>query len=114
LIYVDGEPLIHVSTDGYTWLAPDIDLQPEALAQLVSGQVGDEILARMAYEPLSFPCSEFGKKVVRGAKYLWIAASTAVGLACCVDTVGVGCIACGSAAAVAAEWGGDIADDYCA
>jgi hypothetical protein len=63
LIYVDGDVIMHVSTDGQsdtTWIAPDLGLPPEAIAELVSTDVATQVFAGIG--PQAFKCSEFGKK----------------------------------------------------
>jgi hypothetical protein len=113
---VDGEALVHVTSDGHgdttTLVAPDIDLPPPVIAQLSHAIVAGEIFAGIG-GPQEFPCSDFGKKAVKAAKYLWVGVSAAVGIVCCIGGVTVGCAVCGAAAAVSGEWGGDIADEYC-
>jgi hypothetical protein len=118
LIYVDGEALVHVVTDGQgvtttTWVAPDVDLPPQAIAQLASVNVADEVFAGIRYEPLSFTCSDFGKRVVKAAKYLWVGLMGAAMPVCCAATGGVGCVACGAATAMGALAGTEAADGYC-
>jgi hypothetical protein len=115
-VYVDSEAILHVTTDAHgattTWLAPDVDLPPEALAQLAAVNVADEIFAGVG-DPQEFKCSDFGKKAVKAAKYLWIAATHAATVACCVGGVGVGCLVCGVGAQVAGAVGSDMANEYC-
>lgn len=116
-IYVEGELLVEVTTDGHggttTWVAPDIDLPEQALAQLAPANVASEVFAGVGQGPQEFPCSDFGKGAVRAAKYVWIGLTTATGVVCCMGGIGVGCIVCATAAGVAGEMGGDIADGYC-
>jgi hypothetical protein len=111
-ILLEGEELMHVATDEHggttTWVASDIDLSPKVLTELTAANLPDEIFAGM--DPQEFKCSDFGKKAVRAAKYLWIGANTALGLACCATPA---CIPCGTAATVLGAIGADIADDYC-
>lgn len=68
---------MHVTTDEHgdatTWIAPDIDLQPETLAQLVSSDVATEVFAGIGEDALSGPCGKWG----RVAKYAWNGAATA-------------------------------------
>jgi hypothetical protein len=121
LIYVDGEVLMHITVSDHggttTWVAPNIDLPPEALAQLVSVDVATEVFARIGYEPLGGPCSESTKKWVRVAKYAWHGIIGGAAVVCCAGATaasgGAACIACGVFAGVAMEAGSDIADDYC-
>jgi hypothetical protein len=115
LIYVDGEALVHVTTDGNgdttTWVAPDVDLPPQVLAELANGNVANEVFAGLG--PQEFPCSDFGKKAVKAAKYIWKGLTIAAGAACCSGGFGVGCVACAIAADIAKDAGSQAADDYC-
>jgi hypothetical protein len=115
-IFIEGEALLHVTTDEHgattTWVAPDIDLPPEALAQLATVNVADEIFAGIG-EPQAFKCSDFGKGVVKAAKYLWVGLAGAAGAACCAGGLGVGCLVCGGATSVAILAGTEAADGYC-
>lgn len=117
LIYVEGEALLHVTTNDHgtatTWVAPDIDMPPQLIAELGAVNVANEIFAGIGNEPLAFPCSEFGKKVVRFAKYLWVGMVGAAGGACCVASGGAACIVCGAATGVAQLAGTEAADGYC-
>ncbi len=117
LIYVDGEALLHVTTDEHggttTWVTPGFDIPPQLIAELGAANVATEVFAGMSREPLAFPCSEFGKKVVRFAKYLWVGMVGAAGGACCVASGGAGCIVCGAAAGVAQLADTEAADGYC-
>jgi hypothetical protein len=116
LIYVDGEALVHVTTDvkGDTtsWVAPDVDLPPQVLAELANETVANEIFAGIG-GPQEFPCSDFGRKAVRAAKYLWIAATHAATAVCCIGGAGVGCVLCVAGVGVAGHAGAEAADDYC-
>ncbi len=117
LIYVDGEALMHVTVDDHgatkTWVAPNIDLPPEALAQLTTTGVATEIAAGIIYEPLSFPCSDYGKKVVKVAKHIWGAMIAASSAACCLASSGAGCLLCAGAGSNVAELSSEAFDDYC-
>jgi hypothetical protein len=121
-IYVDGEALMHVCVDDHgdttTWAAPNVDLPPEALAQLMSADVATEVFAGIGDEALSGPCSESTKKLVRVAKYAWYGVIGAALGACCLGASaasgGAASVACGGLAGVAMGAGSDIADDYCA
>jgi hypothetical protein len=116
-IFVDGEVLVHVTTDAQggttTWVAPDMDLPHQARAELVPSNLADEIYSGLGDDPQEFKCSEFGKSAVRAAKYLWIGLSTATGIVCCLPPATPACVVCGSAAGVAGAIGADIADEYC-
>lgn len=120
-IYVDGEALMHVTVDDdgdtTTWVAPDVDLSPEVLAQLVSADVATEVFAGIGNEQLSGSCSESEQKWVKVAKYAWYGIIGAAGAACCLGASaasgGAACIACGGLVGVAMGAGSDIADDYC-
>jgi hypothetical protein len=114
LIYVDGEALVHVIVDGgtTTWVAPDVDLPPQTLAQLAHANVANEIFSGIG-GPQEFPCSDFGKKAVKAAKYLWVGLLGAAIPVWCAATGGVGCPACGAAAAVGSLAGVEAADGYC-
>ena len=96
-----------------TWVAPDIDLPPEALAQLTSAVVASEIAAGIIYEPLAFPCSDYGKKVVKTAKHIWGTMIAAGGAACCLASGGVGCLVCAGVGWNVAELSSEAFDDYC-
>lgn len=115
-IFVEGEALVHVTTDGHggttTWVAPDIDLPQQALAELAPVNVASEIFAGVGEGPQEFKCSEFGKGAVRAAKYVWIGLNAAAGYACCA-AVQPACVLCIGGAAVSGAMGSDIADGYC-
>jgi hypothetical protein len=117
-IYVEGEAVVHVTTDEHgnttTWTADNINLPPEALVQLMSAQVAADVFAGLIPEAKGFPCSEFGKGVLKAAKYVWVATATTLQLACCVGGVGVGCLVCAVGGALAGEAGSDALEDYCA
>lgn len=117
-VYVEGEALVYVTSDEQgnttTWTADNISLPPEALAQLMDANVAANVFAGFFPEPTAFPCSEFGKGVLKAAKYAWVATATAVQLACCVGGVGVGCLICAVGGALAGEAGSDVLEDYCA
>jgi hypothetical protein len=117
LIYVDGLALMHVTTDEHgnetTWIAPDIDLQPETLAQLVSSDVATEVFAGIGEDALSGPCGKWG----RVAKYAWNGIIGAAAVVCCAGvgtpTALAGCVACGALAGIASAAADDIEKDYC-
>ena len=118
LLYLEGEPIIHITTNGTsstsTWVAPDADLSPDMLAELMSEDVADAILASLA-DPLAFPCSEFGKGVLKAGKYVLIGLSIAGGAACCAGTgaTPVGCTLCAIGAGIAEEAGSEALENYC-
>jgi hypothetical protein len=94
-----------------TWVNPVLFRYPqEALVELSQDSVGTILLGGLVPQP--FKCSAWGKKVLKGAKYLWVGASAAVGAACCAGG-GVGCILCAAGAAAAGQAGADVADGYC-
>jgi hypothetical protein len=117
LIYVEGVALMHVSTDEHgdatTWIAPDIDLPPETLPQLVSSDVATEVFAGIGDDELSGPCGKWGRVV----KYAWNGIIGAAAIACCVGVATpsalAGCVACGSLAGIASSAADDIEEDYC-
>jgi hypothetical protein len=117
LIYSEGEPLVHVTTDENgdvtRWVAPDIDLTAEDFSQLLSADVAAEVFAGIGNDSLAGPCSESTKKWVRLAKYAWQGVLGGAAVICCGGTAGGACIACGVLAGVAAGAADDIADDYC-
>jgi hypothetical protein len=117
LIYSDGEPLVHVTTDGRgndtRWVAPGVDLPPEDFSQLLSADVSAEVFAGIGNDSLAGPCSESTKKWVRLAKYAWQGVLGGAAVLCCGGTAGGACVVCGVLAGVAAGAADDIADDYC-
>jgi hypothetical protein len=117
LIYSEGEPLVHVTTDGRgntsRWLAPNSNLSPEDFSQLLSGEVAEEVFTGIGNEHLAGPCSESTKKWVRLTKYAWLGALGGAVAVCCGGTVGAACAACGVFGGIAAGAAEDIANDYC-
>jgi hypothetical protein len=117
LFYSEGEPLVHVTTDGRgndtTWVAPKADLPPEDFSQLLSADVANEVFAAIGNDSLAGPCSESTKKWVRLAKYAWQGVLGGAAAVCCGGTAGGACVVCGVLAGVAAGAADDIADDYC-
>jgi hypothetical protein len=117
LISMDGEPILYVAVDGLgnqtTWFAPGVSLPPETLAGLVHVTVADAVFKGIAVEPVGFPCSEWGKHVVQGSKYVWKAVVFLGGTACCAATSGAGCLLCGLGGEVFEEVGEGALDDYC-
>ncbi|NJK33412.1 MAG: hypothetical protein HC927_13980 [Deltaproteobacteria bacterium] len=117
-IFVESEILVHVSHDPdardgtiTTWIAPDITLPEAALLELPQVNVAEELFAGIA-DPRATKCSNFGKKAVKAAKYIWIGLSAAAGAACCAVTT-AGCPLCVGGATVVGAVGADIANDYC-
>jgi hypothetical protein len=94
-----------------TWVAPNLQCSSELIGELTQESVGSVLLDGLVPQP--FNCSEWGQKVMRGVKYLWIGVSTAVGAACCTASGGVACVVCAGAAAVAGAAGADAADGHC-
>jgi hypothetical protein len=117
LLYMEGEPIMRATTDGDTWWAPDIELPPEMLAELVSRGVADEVFLGLSHDALAGKCSNLEYAVVKGVKILWIVAAGAAGVACCSSvggpSLGAGCIICGGLAAAAVDAGAEAADGYC-
>jgi hypothetical protein len=121
LIYSDGEPLVHVTTDGRgndtAWVAPNVDLPPEDFSQLLSADVANEVFAGIGNEQLAAACSEKTKWWIGKARYVWAAAVAYAGVACCASvggpTLGAGCVICTGLAAVAGLAGDDVASEYC-
>jgi hypothetical protein len=109
MIHVDGEPLLHATTGGSTWVAPEIDLPPEVIVQLVSVDIANQVFAGVVHEPLKGPCSKW----VRAAKYAWLAAIGVAEVICCSGAPIAGCVVCTGLAVVAAAAGDDIEEDYC-
>jgi hypothetical protein len=93
-------------------VAPDVDLPPQVLAELANENVANEIFAGIG-GPQLFPCSDFGKRAVKAAKYLWVGLMGAAIPVCCAATGGVGCVACGAATAIGGLAGTEAADGYC-
>jgi hypothetical protein len=115
---INGEIVSHTSISGHvpgrgptyvSWAPEQLDYPHEALVELMQVSAGDVMLDGMI--PQEFKCSDFGKKAVRVAKYLWIAASAAAGAACTMATGAA--IACGAGAVVLGAAGADAAEDYC-
>jgi hypothetical protein len=83
------------------------------IAQLTAANVANEIFGGMVNEPLKFPCSEFGKGVLKAAKYLWVGMTGAATAVCCIGGFGVGCVICTAGANLAGYAGAEMANDYC-
>jgi hypothetical protein len=121
LIYSDGEPLVHVTTDGQgsdtTWVAPNIDLPPEDFSQLLTDAVVSEVITGIGNDPLAGKCSEKTKWWIGKAKYAIGVAAGYAAVACCASvggpTLGAGCVICGGLATVAGMGAMDAADGYC-
>ena len=120
-IFVEGEIAVHVTYNAEarggtsTWIAPELELPQAALAELAQAGVGETLFAALGGGPQETKCSEFGKGVVKAAKYIWIGLTLGAGGACCMATApsGVGCMLCTAGAGLAAEAGGELADGYC-
>jgi hypothetical protein len=116
LIYSQGEPLVHVTTDENgavtRWVAPDIDLPLEDFSQLLSADVAHAVITGIGNEHLAGPC-----RWARLAKYTLAATGFVAASACCTSvggpTFGAGCIVCGGLATVTVAAGSDVIDDYC-
>jgi hypothetical protein len=123
IISVDGEAIASSSFDptiGVTrWISSEPGTRERAAAAMaaISAGGGDQLLdAFLPDDAQEFPCSGYGKKVLKVAKYLWVAASYAVGGACCIGATAataLGCIACAGAAGVAGHAGTEALDGYC-
>ncbi len=115
---MDGQALVHVTTDGSggtkTWVAPDVELTPELLADLTSPAIADRVFAALAVEPLAFPCSEYGKKVLKVSKYIWGSMVVAAEFVCCSATTGAGCVLCLVGGYNLGEAGSQALENYCA
>jgi hypothetical protein len=123
MISVDGEAIVSATYDpraGVTrWTSPEPGSSERAAAALsaIAERDGGELLdAFVGLGPQEFPCSDYGRKVVKAAKYLWIAASYATGALCCLGattaTLG-GCVVCATAIGVAEHAGTEALDGYC-
>jgi hypothetical protein len=92
-----------------SWAPDELDYPPEVLVELMQAAAGEMMINGMI--PQEFKCSDFGKKAVRVAKYLWIAASAAVGAACTMATGAA--IPCAAGATALGAIGADVAEDHC-
>lgn len=119
-LFVDGEAIAHTRYDEVggvvTWTSPNSkasELAAVALAGLSGGAYAELEDAFTDYGPHGFPCSEFGKKVLKAGKYIvggLIAGSAAV---CCQATSGVACFACGAGGWALIEASSEGFDNYC-
>jgi hypothetical protein len=118
LIYSDGEPLVHVTTDGQgndtTWVAPDIGLPPEDFSQLLVDPVVREVIVGIGNDPLA---GASACKWAKAAKLALAVAGTVSAGVCCAyvggPTLGTGCLVCDGLAAATVFGGSDVIDDYC-
>ncbi len=117
MIDVEGEPLLHVIVDEQgiteTWTAPGADVSPEMFVELLGSDVANEIFAGVIPQPAGFPCSEYGKKVLRAGKWIWKGLILAGEAVCCGATTGAGCILCAIGGEIVGEIGEGALDDYC-
>jgi hypothetical protein len=119
-ISVDGDLLVSSSydpTSGVTsWTSPErgaADLAAAAMTA-IGDRGGMELLDAFApVGPQAFPCSDYGRKVLRASKYIWRGLTVAAQVACCAGGVGVGCVACAIAADAVKEAGSKELDGYC-
>jgi hypothetical protein len=119
-ISVDGEALVSTSYDPTTGVTSWASTEPGAGELVIAAMTaiadrgGDELLdAFTPDEPEAFPCSDYGRKVVRAAKYVWgmtLAASTSF---CCAGTGVFGCGGCLAAGWGLGEAGAEALDGYC-
>jgi hypothetical protein len=118
-LLVDGETIAHSSYDDangvVSWTTADPEMGELAAAALVglSGGAADELLDAFAGGPQEFPCSDWGKKVLRAGKYIWGAVVTGGGAVCCGATNLLGCGVCVGGAYVLTEAGADALEGYC-
>jgi hypothetical protein len=116
-ISVDGEAIVSATYDpsaGVTrWTSPELGAADLATAALtaIGDRGGEELLdAFAAVGPQAFPCSDYGRKVLRASKYIWRGLTVAAQVA---GGVGVGCVACAIAADALKEAGSKELDGYC-
>jgi hypothetical protein len=94
-----------------SWAAPELAERQAMTAELLQESVGELLFTGLI--PQATKCSDFGKGVMRGLKYLWIGATAAAGAACCAGTGIVGCAACAAGAAAAGTAGAEAANNHC-
>ncbi|WP_052546162.1 hypothetical protein [Enhygromyxa salina] len=118
-LFVEGEVIVHatyddtIGLDSWTTSTPGGDALAAAALFGLSGAPGHALLDAFTEGPQAFPCSEFGKGVLKAARYMWTGMVAASGAACCGATAGSGCILCAGAAAIANEVGKDALNNYC-
>lgn len=117
-LFVEGEVIVYTDYNHderggtTTWAAERVDLPDEALVELVvPASVGELVIATLGSGPQETKCSDFGKKVVKVAGYLWVGLTAAASAPCCA--AGISCPACLGASAVAGLYGYEVAQGYC-
>jgi hypothetical protein len=119
-ISVDGEAIASATYDPKTGVTRWTSSEPGSLALSATALAampghGEELMDAFApVDAQGFPCSDFGKKVLRAGKYIWGAIILAGGAACCEVTFGIGCILCHAGGLVLTEEGWQALEDYCA
>jgi hypothetical protein len=114
-IFVDGEMIAHSSYDDANGVDSWISSAPgtDALAAAALAGAADELLHTFAEGPHEFPCSAWGKKVLRAGKYIWGAMVMGSAAACCVETAMLGCAVCGAGGWALTEAGSEALEGYC-
>ncbi|PRP96584.1 hypothetical protein ENSA5_36600 [Enhygromyxa salina] len=118
-LFVDGEAIAHSSYDDANGVAswrssaPGTDALAGAALVGLSGGAADELLNVFTEGPQEFPCSKWGKKVLRAGKYIWGAMVAASAGACCGGTGMAGCGLCSAGGAVLHEAGREALEGYC-
>jgi hypothetical protein len=120
-ISVDGEAIVSSSYDerrGVTrWISPEPGTRQAAAAAIaaIAQQGSDELLDAFAPdEQLAFPCSDWGKKVLRAGKYIWGSLIVASEYVCCTASAGAGCAVCLIGGWNLVEAGTEALEGYCA
>jgi hypothetical protein len=111
-IAIDGDTIVRSWSDGSgveTWTPDSSGYSPEVIHEAMM-MAATTVLPQSL--PQAFPCSEYGKKVLKAGKYIWGMTVAAAGVLCCT-AAGGGCPLCVAGAWAAHEAGGEALDNYC-
>ncbi|PRQ04250.1 hypothetical protein ENSA5_08990 [Enhygromyxa salina] len=94
-----------------TWSTTEHPLAPAVLDGLQASGAADLMFDQFLGGPMEFPCSKWGKAVLRAGKYIWVGAVAATAAVCCGAVAS--CPACMTAGAVTSLAGTEALDGYC-